>query len=335
MRHTTTSLAVAGAGILVVGLVTALPEVRDAGSEVRAARLATVAVSPTAHWRAVEGLISHARTAATTTLPRGTDIPVAVSRTPTVMVSTPQAIDTANARAMNRKNTDTAALAATPTALSIPEPLLPIIGPIILFGPLILLVILACPPCALFNFVAGLIQSFLIPFAPLAAVSAATVATEEPSPTLDTSQESEPPVDVSADVTATLTATAPDHSDTASASGTENPRGSQPVATTEVRIDTRIDTEPVTPTEPVAEDEPEQRQPTDTATRTEDDAEVVDPDAEPAESATTNDPEDGATASGSLSDRTAVDGGADDSAESPSTDRDSAGDDSSGGDDGS
>lgn len=56
----------------------------------------------------------------------------------------------------------------------------PILGPILLFGPIIALVVLACPPCALINFVTGIIRSFLIDLVPVSAAVAVTAAEQEP-----------------------------------------------------------------------------------------------------------------------------------------------------------
>lgn len=79
---------------------------------------------------------------------------------------------------------------ATPTAAAgILDPVLAIVSPILgllsspgallLFGPLIVLVVLACPTCALFSFVAGLIQSVFIDLAPLSAVAGTVTATAD------------------------------------------------------------------------------------------------------------------------------------------------------------
>jgi hypothetical protein len=91
----------------------------------------------------------------------------------------------------------------TAAAVSILHPILGIVLPILglltnpqallLFGPIILLVVLACPPCAIFNFVGGIISSFLIDLVPVAAVAAAPVATLEAKAT-DTTSTDEPAV---------------------------------------------------------------------------------------------------------------------------------------------
>jgi hypothetical protein len=195
-RHLNAGVTVASAGILALGLVAAPPGVRGLGTEVRQVQLAALALPPPALLGALEKFISHQ---AQTVLP-GTkvvavgaaDIPAAVVKTPTAGESTPSIFDPAIDPAPNPQRVDAAALAPTTTALAIsapllaaiPEPILAVVGIILLFGPIILLVILACPPCALFNFLTFTIPSLFIPFAPLSAVSAASIEIAPTDPTL-------------------------------------------------------------------------------------------------------------------------------------------------------
>ena len=192
-RHLTTGLTVASAGILAVGLVVAPPDVRGARTEVRQVQLTTLALSPPALLGALEKLIA---TRADTVVPvvpvaqvagSAADIPAAVVKTPTAGESTPHTFGAATDPATNPHSVDVAALAPTTTALeipapllaAIPEPILAIVGIALLFGPIILLVILACPPCALFNFLTFTIPSLFIPFAPLSAVAEVSTASVE------------------------------------------------------------------------------------------------------------------------------------------------------------
>ena len=97
--------------------------------------------------------------------------------------------------------------AAAPTAMAAPawgilQPLLsnPIVGPIIgitlLFGPVILLVVLACPPCAVFNVVSGLIRSIIIDLTPVPALATVSAAMVEAQPAIaPTSTSGAPPSD--------------------------------------------------------------------------------------------------------------------------------------------
>jgi hypothetical protein len=75
-----------------------------------------------------------------------------------------------------------------------------------LFGPIILVVVLACPPCAVFNFFGGIISSFLIDLAPVPAVAAATTAMVEGT-TMDTPSTNEP---VLSDVSSAAPASKPE-----------------------------------------------------------------------------------------------------------------------------
>jgi hypothetical protein len=94
------------------------------------------------------------------------------------------------------------ATAAAPALGAILGPLLnnPIIGPIVgaalLFGPVILLVVLACPPCAVFNVVSGLIRSIIIDLTPVPAVATVSAARVEAQPAIaPTSTSGAPPSD--------------------------------------------------------------------------------------------------------------------------------------------
>jgi hypothetical protein len=211
-RHLSAGITVVSAGILTLGLVATPPGVRGPGTEVRQVQLAALALSPPALLGALEKFISDRAQAVvpvTKVVAGGAaDVPVTLVKTPTAGVTTPLTIDSAIDRPTNTQMVDAAALAAPTTALSIPAPLLPIIGPILLFGPIIVLVILLCPPCALFNFLTFTIPSLFIPFAPLSAVSAVSFATVEAIATTDPSLTNESPLSDSAPATTKTAASA-------------------------------------------------------------------------------------------------------------------------------
>lgn len=168
MSRTRSVVATLGAGVLVLALVVAPP---DATAEREAPR----AVQPT--------VLTFSPAAAITALQRFAG-PSAAERLG-VQISPQNQSDTGTVQRL---------VAAPTAALALPTPgdvigtlfgpllrnpvIAPILGPIILFGPIIALVILACPPCALVNFIGGIIRSFLIELAPVG-IAAAT-ATVEP-----------------------------------------------------------------------------------------------------------------------------------------------------------
>ena len=82
------------------------------------------------------------------------------------------------------------ATAAAPILGAVLQPLLsiPIVGAVVgitlLFGPVILLVVLACPPCAVFNVVSGLIRSIIIDLTPVPAVATVSAARVEAQPAI-------------------------------------------------------------------------------------------------------------------------------------------------------
>lgn len=209
-RHLTTGLTVASAGILAVGLVVAPPDVRGARTEVRQVQLTTLALSTLALLGALEKLIG---TRADPVVPvaqaagsAAADIPASDLNTPTASVTTPSTFDAATDPAPKPQGGDAAAGAPTTAALAIPapllaaipQPILAIVGIALLFGPIILLVILACPPCALFNFLTFTIPSLFIPFAPLSAVDGASTALAEPNATIAPTLASDPELSDSA-----------------------------------------------------------------------------------------------------------------------------------------
>ncbi|WP_029113367.1 hypothetical protein [Mycobacterium sp. URHB0044] len=189
--------AVASAAILALGLVVAPPDVRGARTEVRQVQLSALTLSPPALLGALERFIDsrvHAVVPAAQAVAGGADIPAPVVKTPTADVTTASTFDAATDPAPNPRRVDAAAVAPTTAALAIPapllalipQPILAIVGIALLFGPIIVLVILACPPCALFNFLSFTIPSLFIPFAPLSAVAEVSAASVEADATAAT-----------------------------------------------------------------------------------------------------------------------------------------------------
>jgi hypothetical protein len=200
--------ALAGAGILALGLVAAPPDSHGARTEVRAVQLAAFALPSAADWRALEEFISNqAQTVVPITqvaVGGAADIPGAGVNNPSAGTTTALTFESAPDPAINTQEVEALALEDTATAVPILEPILAIVSPILglltnpgallLFAPIILLVILACPPCALFNFVTGVIQSFLIDLTPVPAVAAAAPATLEANTTIDSTLPSDGPL---------------------------------------------------------------------------------------------------------------------------------------------
>ena len=211
-RHLTTGVTIASAGILTLGLVVVPPD-SNARTEVRAVQL-TAWTLPTAAdgWGALLREFIGNQTNLLVPAGGNADVPAAAVDTPTPDARAQLTADSLTDPAVSPEKADAAALAATTTALPIPPipaPLLPIIGPILLFGPIILLVILACPPCALFNFLSYIPAFFgiYLPVLPLAA--AAATETVEPTatvaPTLTSDLPSQATETEKADVSATVT----------------------------------------------------------------------------------------------------------------------------------
>jgi hypothetical protein len=184
--------AVASAGILALGLVVVTPDFNGARTEVRQVQLTAVALPSPAQWRALgEFLRDQGQTILPTTkggVGGAADVPGAVVNAPTAGGTTVFTLDSTNDPALSAQTLQAAALVEPTAAVSLLDPILGIVSPflallnpgvLLLFGPIILLVILACPPCAIFNFVTGLLGSFLVDLAPVAAVAAAPVATLE------------------------------------------------------------------------------------------------------------------------------------------------------------
>jgi hypothetical protein len=176
--------AVVGAAVLALSLVTAPPDPHETTPDVRAVQFAAFAQPPAAPFvELVQMYVNNRpRTLRSVSSVAGVgpaDIATAIVRTARTQTGGSTTRSEIGAATTGRQ-VDNAAPATTAAALPpIPEALLPIIGPIILFLPIIVLVILACPPCALFNFLTFTIPSLFIPAAPLSAVSGASIATVE------------------------------------------------------------------------------------------------------------------------------------------------------------
>lgn len=181
-RTLPTACAIAGAGTLVVGLVIAPPDTERSRPATTPVQLTAFVLTP----------------ATTTALPR-TLAAVPVALDPAVLTAAAKALDattilvdatlgaypkpTMGAPALDSvsrstsQDVNTAAL--TTDAVDIRGLILSIVGPIILFAPIIAIVILACPPCAVVNFVTSIIRSILADLTPLPAVAAVSAKYEE------------------------------------------------------------------------------------------------------------------------------------------------------------
>jgi hypothetical protein len=190
----TTGGAIVSAGILAVGLVIATPEPTHARIEVRPVHLTALALSPSAYLGALQRFIIKGVPA---------PAPVGPAAKPNgADVSSFSSVD-ATGPTTKTSNVAAAALAAPIAAASILDPILGIVSPILglltnpaallLFAPIILLVVVACPPCALINFVTTIFQSFVIGLTPVAAV--ATAATLKTESTVEPMSTVEPPLD--------------------------------------------------------------------------------------------------------------------------------------------
>ena len=195
-RHLKSGVTVASAGILALGLVVVTPGFDGARTEVRAVELAARTL-PTAaeRWDAqLREFISN-HTARVVTDGGVADGSAAVVNTSTTDGRAQLTVESKTDPAIIGQSVEAAALVAPTAAVSILDPILGIVIPILglltnpgallLFGPIILLVILACPPCAVFNFFTGIISSFLVDLVPVPALAAATTAMVEGT-TMDT-----------------------------------------------------------------------------------------------------------------------------------------------------
>ena len=207
--HLATGGALASAGILALGLVAAPSDSNGARTEVRAVQLAALGLPPAAHLGALEKFSSdQARTVVHVTkiaADGAADIPPSVVKTPTAAETTLLTFDSAIDPAISSQQVNDAALAATtadwnPTTDPILGPIVSFFGGLLLFLPVAVLVILACPPCALFNVITGLIQSFLIDLTPVPAVAAPFTATAQANATNAPTLTSDPQLSDSARV---------------------------------------------------------------------------------------------------------------------------------------
>jgi hypothetical protein len=205
-RHIATGVTVASAGVLALGLVVIQPDPHGARTEVGAVQLATLRLPGTAHLDALERFIVEqtqtVRHVSEAIAGGAADIPAAFLKTADAGVSDQRTVDSVNDPAISTQSVEAAALATPTAAVSILDPILGILSPILglltnpgallLFGPIILLVVLACPPCAIFNFVTGIFQSFLIDLTPVPLVAAAATAVVDEKTATDMTSTGEP-----------------------------------------------------------------------------------------------------------------------------------------------
>jgi hypothetical protein len=150
-RKFTTGVAVAGAGILALGLVVVPPDFDDARIELRTVQYTSLAL-PSAPSPAVERFVENLiGTQARVPIPvLSGDAAGLTASSPTIShASTGARLSATGTEALALTTesalVDNVALAETPTGGSILDPILPIIGPIILFAPLFIILIPVLP----------------------------------------------------------------------------------------------------------------------------------------------------------------------------------------------
>ena len=180
--HLTAGGTVVSAGILALGLVIATPDSDDMKSEVHAVQLAAYARNPALpsaaqlkrlignHAQNFEFVIPVTKDGADTTGAIAT-----VTRTPPAGATAESGTDPD----ATLQRVGNATLAATPNPLAISggifAPVVAVVGILLLFGPLIVLVILACPICAIVNELSYFLP---LPTLPLAAAAVPTAKVE-------------------------------------------------------------------------------------------------------------------------------------------------------------
>lgn len=172
--------AVAGAGILALGLVIVPPEAHYMKNEVHAVQLSALTLAPASSPGDLltKFVVAAAQTADTT--------PPVV--TPSLALRSAQ--DLTDNDAGSGQAAATLGDAPAPSVSGDPlldaiygifSPYLALLNPgvLLLFGPVIVLVFLACPVCAIFNVVSGFIQSVVDAFTPIPATALAATESVE------------------------------------------------------------------------------------------------------------------------------------------------------------
>ena len=247
--HLTACGAVASAGILAVGLVTAppeLPELNFARTEVRAVQLATFSLSPPAP---SGGLLEQfLGNQARTVVPAAPAVKGGASDFTTAVAESPLTFGSASDPATDRQQVNNADLAATPTAFdlgAILGPLInnPIVGPVVLFGAIAFGFLVILPVEWFVQTVYGAIAGVLglPPVLPLPGTITATAEADSTAAPILTRDS------VSSDPVLATLAAAP--ADMAPAAKSGKADVSPPVTS----IDKRTRTEQMTSTEPATE----------------------------------------------------------------------------------
>jgi hypothetical protein len=263
--HRKTGGAVASACILALSLVAAPPHSNVARSEVRAVRLAALALPPAAPLRVL--LVKITSNQAHRVLPvapvvavGSADVPGAGVKTSSAGVTAPFNVDPAiDNQVVN--NTTPAALTVDPVINAIFGPILAVAAFVFIFGVLIPAGYVVGALYQLIDIIGGFLTPLAGATAPLAATADPNV-TDVPSPTSYTLMSDSAPA-----------AAAVDPADAAAASGT----GKADVSAPAMSIDKRTRTEQGTSTEPTTENE---KFSTDTAASTADVTETVAADEE-------------------------------------------------------
>jgi hypothetical protein len=255
--------AVAGASILALGLVVVPPDV-GVRAEVRAVQITAIRLQA-AQFDALQNfLANHAQAIRHVSEAAGggaADVPAAVLKTPDVGDSKPATVDPSTGPAIANQGVQAAVLAEPAAAVSILDPILGIVSPflallnpgvLLLFGPIILLVVLACPPCAVFNFVTGIISSFLVDLAPVPAVAAAATTMAAETVNTDTTMTDGP---VPKEVSVTADTTNPSADAPSGPKAKKSDESVKESATENEQTSTETTTSPKEPTETAKADE--------------------------------------------------------------------------------
>jgi hypothetical protein len=155
----TTGGAVAGAGILALGLVAAPPATNGARADIRPVQLAAFAQPPSPHSAALlEKFIANQAKAVVPVIPTGI-VPGGAADVTAADVPTPVTFDSApdSAVTMNSQQVDSAALAATTPIFDWNRDVLPILGPIILFGAIVIGAFVIAPLIYVYDLIAGVL----------------------------------------------------------------------------------------------------------------------------------------------------------------------------------
>ena len=203
--HLAAGGAVAGAGILALGLVAAPPDTNGARVDALAVHLAAFALPPVAHSSALPGkVIVNQAKAVIPVIP--TVVHGGAADVGATGVKTPVTFDSAIDPAINSQQVNNAALAATTPGFDWNRDVLPILGPIILFGGIAIGLFVVAPLIYVYDLIAGVLGLPTFTEWQLGQAGA-SMATADVQPTIATSLTNDPPLLQSATLSAAKEAT--------------------------------------------------------------------------------------------------------------------------------